>query len=367
MLERLTIQGVEVPPLYVASTKKDIALARDNGLPFIVWKSGQRDLIKHMLRPALEKMFPDIIWDKVLGRKKFISEIVEVPGGDVKHDDDEASHDPVEDDEHDFAISDHDSESVDIAADERVFDGACGHGHRATCSLQQYMGDINSMVNLDVLQELDLLPQFLGDIATCIRRNLVAPTKWAEGYNKKLGFPLGNFSRSGQLPNLIILDVSGSIPRGIAATMISLIDTLRHQVHADLIITSDISRYYPIDHPLPSPEWIRRRFGLGNESKEFFEILKARIAGKEWGHVISFGDNDTPAYYNLRTNNFMDQTVVHSVRHYHTGLRFRGILLNPNTAEEAKYTGYGKWCNELLSRKPDEVHTDISWCDVIYK
>lgn len=354
MLERVRIPGVEIPRLYVATNQRDALLAQDNGIPYIVWKNGSKDLIKHILRPALEEMFPYIKWDKVLGKKDFRTKVVNVPGREVTQDiSDDADKDPEV-----IRQAPLDNGVADIAESERLFNGAVPTNKRtlASYSLKEYLGDVNSMVNLEVLQELELMPKFIGDIVDCIKKNLVAPVRWTEGYNKKLGVPVGNFSRVAQLPNLIILDVSGSIPRGIAATMIALIDTLRTQVSAELIITSDISRYYTLEDELPDPESIRREFGLGNESKMFVEILKEKIAGREWGNVISFGDNDTP--FIAATigvyNNFLSDTRVHCVRHYHTGYR---VIDEP-------YTGYAKWCTMYTKDMP-EVTFSTSWCKVI--
>lgn len=190
----------------------------------------------------------------------------------------------------------------------------------------------------------------------CIKTNVVTGTLWSEGWNKKKGAALGNFDRTGELRNLIIVDISGSIPIGISSTMLTLIDTLRSQVHADLIITGSKSRFYPYEGELPSPQEIRNTIDRGNEAKEFYAILRDHIAGHHYGHVISFGDNDCPAHHvyyldsKMQEEPFMAGTIVEHVHHYHVH-------------SHCHDTGYALWTNNLAS-KPLKSH-DNSWCSVI--
>lgn len=380
MLQRVTIDGIELPRLYIAENKKDADLAMSKGIPFVRWTKGQDMLIKILLRPVLERMFPHIKWSKMLGpRRRFRTEVTISEATDAI--DNQADEDlklgmPEQDRksiEIDDTIDEDDIEYPDVCMDEdgmlvehsdassneRLFDGS---GHQMTLThnldLEDYVGDLSSCVDLEVLQRLKLMPAFIGDILDCIKINIGSGMRWREGYNKRLGIPVGRFNSPGQLPNLIILDVSGSIPRGISATMISLIDTLRTQLSADLIITSSNSRYYPMGSELPDPQRIRDMFGYGNESVEFFEILSMYMRGRHYGHVFSFGDNDTPFYDNTALRPNLEGTIVEHVHHYHTGTAYRNFQ-NDNSLK----TGYAKWCHMLASQPLEDY--DTSWCTVI--
>lgn len=377
MLQRLTLDGIELPRLYIAENMYDANLAMSKGVPFIRWTQGQEALIKILLRPVLEKMFPHIKWDIVLGPKqKFKTEVIvyegkseltEMTERDIRLDErgSNEAHKSKSSElgplgEHDTYETDEDGTFIERAiacSDERVFTGGGGMLTEHKLSLQDYVGDLNSCVDLNVLQRLRLMPAFLGNILDCIKLNAGSGLYWREGYNKRLGLAVGRYDASGQLPNLVILDVSGSIPRGISATMISLIDTLRTQLSADLIITSDISRFYPMGSELPDPNRIRQKFGRGNEATEFFGILENHIKGRHYGHVFSFGDNDTPNYYNhdRLVIPILQGTIVEYVHHYHTG-----TWLGKNKKGQ---TGYAKWCH-MLAKKPLEEY-DTSWCNVI--
>lgn len=377
MLQRLQLDGIKLPTLYIAENRADTELAMSKGIPFIRWNRGQDELIKILLRPVLERMFPHILWNKVLGPRRRFRTIVEryetgddMPTDEVTRMDDtdselldpydrwEPGQCPVEGDFGD-TYEDEDGTLMELSTSttgERLFrpdEGSYDLVVEHKIPLSEYAGDLSSCVNIEVLQRLRLMPAFIGDILDCIKINVGNGMHWREGYNKRRGLPVGRFDSAGQLPNLVILDVSGSIPRGISATMIALIDTLRTELSADLIITSSHSRFYPMGSELPDPQRIRDMFGYGNEAADFFGILTNDIRGKHYGHVFSFGDNDTPDYFTWgieKDSYCLEGTVVEHVHHYHTW--------DANTR-----TGYAKWCHKL-ARQPVASY-DTSWCKVI--
>lgn len=379
MLKKLKVEGIKFPNLYIAENNEDVEIAKSNGVPYIKWKWGQDKLIKTLLRPTLEKMFPGINWSKVLGRRRSVKScIVMQPGCSnpeletevadydkeamlkAQHNKDKKPEEP--------GYLDEDAEysrEVPIAIDNRQCSGGFGYDNYdrfnyEPCSIDDYIGDLSSSVNIETLQSLALLPQFMGDIVDCIKLNLSQSMHWTEGYTKKLGVPLGNFNNNKVLPNLIIIDVSASIPDGIAATMLTLADTLRSQCNAELIITSCRSGYYAPGDELPSPSTLRKYYGRGNESKEFMAILEKHIAGREFGHVICFGDNDNPGSYkhhyisaisNAQSISLIG-TKVHAVHYYHT--------YQPDQS-----TGYARWVEECCPNV--EKHYDTSWCEIMNK
>lgn len=379
MLQRVMIDGIELPRLYIAENSGDVRIARDKGIPYVKWTQGQDALIKILLRPVLERMFPHIKWNKVLGPRKLFKtkvtvfdnvtdedqmELVESNGGLTKtttQTDEEVSYvEYGETDGCDTEVKDDVLiEESDISNGERLFEvgQTAKMVEEERLPIETYVGDMSSYVNIEMLQRLRLMPAFIGDILDCVKLNLTSGIYWREGYNKRLGLPIGRFDASRQLPNLIILDVSGSIPRGISATMISLVDTLRSQLTADLIITGSNSRFYAMGETLPDPQRIRNMFGYGNEAYEFFAILDRHIKGKHYGHVFSFGDDDCPEYYSRHYGECkcpcLGGTTIEHVHHYHTGHWWDGD----------KFTGYAKWCH-MLSKKPISEF-DTSWCKVI--
>lgn len=358
MLQRVTIEGIELPRLYIAENNSDVKQAMESGIPFLKWNLGKDELIRQLLRPTLEKMFPYVKWDAVLGKhKKTRSKVTFVNRNDDLETDIDISNlnneksddiitEQIQYDDKSYDRSNTQFEDTVISSGTRMISGSNNETFTTKMSIEDYVGDLSSSVNIDVLQELNMLPSFMGDIVDNIKINLSNNMRWKEGYTKKLCLPMGNFNGSKQLPNLIILDISHSIPKGIAATMLTLIDTMRSQLYADLIITSKRSVFYPYGCELPNPQTLRDYFGYGNERDEFFGILNSKIKGKEYGHVISFGDNDSCGVPN---GSLLQNTKVHAVHHYHTTFN--------NT-----FTGYAKWAEEC---QPDEITYNTNWCNVI--
>lgn len=357
MLQRLTFPGIELPRLYIAQNKNDAIAAVNNGIPFICWKGSNDSLVKYLLRPVLEQKFPGIKWDKVLGKKKKIESKVIVPeyedssGNFTDYDLDQQREKP-EEIEFDPGVYD-EGHGVDDTAYVATAYGPIGtsphKGSSKTISIQDYLGDLSSSVNIEVLQNLNLLPSFIGDIVDCIKKNNQS-VLWTEGYNKKLRQAVGNFNRGRECRNLIILDVSISIPRGIASTMLSLIDTLRYQVSADLLITGGDSGFYKHGEDLPDIDTLYKMYGGCNETERFLTIMEKNVVGKEWGHVIAFGDCNEP---NLKLSWFSwAGTKVHEVHHYHT--------------KRKTEVGYATWVH-LIDKKPDKVDYNTKWCNVIEK
>jgi hypothetical protein len=171
---------------------------------------------------------------------------------------------------------------------------------------------------------------------------------WTEGYDKKRRAPLGRFT-SNDSRNLMIIDVSFSIPRGISATMITLAETLRSYCNCDLIFTGAHSVYYERGSKLPSPEKIRRLCPLGQESQEFDEIVKNKLSGRIYDNIISFGDNDAPYYREVKMTVAYESIKVHKIWNYHT---IRKVS-----------TGYTRGFENFSN--PDEVVYDTSWAEII--
>ena len=372
MIQRVKIGNIQLPRLYICETNEDVQLARSNGLPYVRWKEGMDSFVKALLRPAIERLFPGINWNAVLGKRKpirsrvVITESVhdESDPGMADYDKDEmlANQYQYDEIEHDYSDAEPDdgeefTRVVDIADGER----SCQQDRsffgydsfdEDRLSVYDYVGDVDSQVDIEVLQKLKMLPDFVGKISDIIRKNLSANQYWTEGYNKKLGQPLGNFKNRSVLPNLMIIDISASIPDGIAATMLMLADTLRTECNAELIITSRRSGYYPLGAELPKVQTLRDYYGRSNESAEFMAILDQYIAGREWGHVISFGDDDYPGMlmYCHEDKPDMTGTVVHQVHHYHTRHRYTR-------------TGYARWVHEVCPEADEEF--DTSWCKIM--
>jgi len=325
--------------IVIAESKEDIAICEDAGLPYLYWQGTDQELGILIFRRALKRRFPNVEWDTVfeekIGPGRFKTIIKKASGGHVEVNE---------------SGDQKDSGTADIATSPREFKGKCDL-ELTTVDLAKYAED-NWTVDVDVLQQLNLLPTFLGDIASVVRANL-ASTLWQEGWNKKLHAPMGNMQGAGEQRNLLIIDISASIPRGISATLLALMDTMAEKARADIIVTGGRSFYYPYGVGHPSIKDIRRYVSLRNESEMFNEILCDNIAGKRWGNVIAFGDNDNP-YIEECTKSILGTTKVGKFWHYHTG-RW--------ATERHNDVGYANWQEFVITE--EEPAYDTSWCKYI--
>ena len=328
MLKLLEVPEVALPKIYVAQNETDANLAKQHGLPFIVWKESHAKLVKLLLIPALSELFPGINWYALfrIGKKKYASNIEMVEGGFKKI----------------YGKVWQDSNTIDIAKEERIFHGACADMVH-NIDLEAHIADQASQINILNLINMNSFPQFIGEITDAIKSNIGRQLYWQDGYNKKRNMCCGNYHRACEPLNLIILDISNSIPRGISATMLTLLETLRSVVVADVIVTGSKSYYYPWGEQLPTAQWLRDNIGLGNESSMFNNILKEKLAYKRYDHLISFGDNDQPFISAKRIIYYGEVGEIHN---YHTykkvGTGYAKVLseLNP----KAKKTYDNTWC-----------------------
>ena len=363
-MHRLQVGGLPLPEIYVCDDPGDSEVLADAGIPYIKTRMSDVDIVKLILFRVLEQKFPHIKWRKVLGINPTRRLNVIVPGHKVEPDDDAEEQidettdnggDVDGDTEFDVAMDEPKGHHASfIAEDYREFDNT-GIEMIAdrTVPIDEFCFDEASHVNVETLQSLGFLPKFMDDAADAIRINLENRMRWRECWNKRLGAAVGDVGYGTEAANLIILDISGSIPEGISATMLQLVDSLRSQTNAEVIITGGTSMYWGDGEELPDPSWIRDHIGYNNEASEFFQILRDHVAGRHFGNVISFGDNDSP-YYRFSSddtpeNNPVIGVQVDRVLHYHTTY--------------PKETGYARWVKIFC---PDaEQVIDTSWCEVM--
>lgn len=365
-MHQLKIGTVKLPKVYVADDNKDAKECRRLGVPYFVKPSSlwtDEMIAKVILSRTLKKMFPKIRWDELI----------------PYHFRREAAFIKV-------CFPQTEEESIiHSSSDYRVAPASGGgcmspeleetNGYRDTGGETVHEVDLDTEatereeflstylcnevweVNIDELQQLKILPTFLDDIAEAVKANL-GSVYWNDGWNKKLGAPLGSFSTGSEAPNLIVLDVSGSIPSGVATTMIALLETLRTQANADILITGWCSKFFSSKEGLPTPAQLDRMVGGCNECGGFYKQLRDNVLGKHWGNVIIFGDDDAPEDDRFRhekdkwlTDKDVQTTEIENVLAFHT--RYKRI------------PGYGRWVNKVNPNVPTVINVD--WVHSMYR
>lgn len=367
-MHKLKVGNLKLPLIFVAKDEDDAYAAKQVGVPYIIWDGDQDSLVRLIMRPTLEKMFPHVNWERMYRGLPKMPKINTPSNKTVKQfiptkgtmDYLEKLQEAIR------AIENGDKTYSDYKLEEgrsgRVNDG----GTVCTSTpdeivfydqdLHDAVGDMTAQVNIEELQVLGLLPQWLSQVANAVRR-MSNGTDWEDGYNKKLGACVGNHTYASMAPNLIILDVSASIPEGISATMLSLIATLRNQADADLIVTGSTSGWYPKHEPLPSPQSLRAAHGRSNESAMFNEILKTHVLGKHWGNVICFGDSDTPQQKRLIIGSTTKVDKIFAFCTYPLEPEYRH---RPLCERKWALPGYCRWAN-LPGTEIEWVDNWVSW------
>jgi len=346
---QLKIGSIPLPKLYIVEDKAEVKKCRSLGIPFLIKPSGWSDekLIKAVLWRTLVNKFPHIDWTNTLKINPYDLNQLEVVEVASCHETNPGLEGGSSDDNLYTTMDD----------GYRVRDGGLDHEvdlAEKRSSIDNYIGDLGYYVSIEELQSLKLLPVFLDDITNAIKTNL-SNTVYMDGYNKKLECNLGSWYGSEQAPNLIILDTSGSIPRGVAGTMVTLIDTLRNQANADLIITSWCSKYYKANEDLPSPDELAGMIGGMNECSQFYRILRQHILGKHWGNVIVFGDSDAPD--DSRFHRYAKQRIKD--RELQTTKIDR--IMAFDTYRE-RVPGYGLWATAASPKAPIEYNWRWTSC-----
>jgi hypothetical protein len=161
-------------------------------------------------------------------------------------------------------------------------------------TITEFIADISYQVDVECLKNLKVIPTWFSEkIEDAIKSNILNSITWNPSlYNKKLDNITGGISLTTQDRNLIIIDISASIPKSIAKACLLLSKTMSTQFFADLLITgarSGLFDYSEVDGL--DIEQVYTDYGQNNESKDFRAILSE---SKNYDNVIVFGDNHTP-------------------------------------------------------------------------
>ena len=161
-------------------------------------------------------------------------------------------------------------------------------------TIKEFIADISYQVDLEVLKDLKIIPTwFSSKIEDAIKSNILSSIVWNPAlYNKKLDNTSGSITLSTPDRNLIIIDISASIPKSIAKACLLLSKTMVTQFFADLIITgarSGLFDYTEVDSL--DIDQIYTDYGQNNEAKDFRAIVSQH---RNYDNVIVFGDNHTP-------------------------------------------------------------------------
>lgn len=265
MIQKITSKRVELPVVYLVETKEDFD-ELPKGLPYIIGTKAELGFITtflefQVLLKSCQKTLLPIKWLDCLTRIGFGTSQVrdyKVSSGGTYH------------------ASSTGSSNYNLAMDDFITD--------------QYF------VDFERLSELKILPVWLDDLKTAIETNIIDEVTFdPTAFNKQLGMNVGASGVKHNLKNLLILDISSSMPKSVVLTITNLAKLMSKKFYADVILTG--VRSYLIDYDdVPNTDIVGavKEYGGGNEGEMYVKIIKEP---RSYNTVISFGDNDSPNYY----------------------------------------------------------------------
>ena len=160
-------------------------------------------------------------------------------------------------------------------------------------SINEFIKDSSYVVNTEKLTKLKIFPQWFDDLKNNIFYNITNQINYNYYlFNKKNGYVCGDVEIKNRNKNLIIIDISASIPKSIGFNILALAKTLSFNFYSDLIITgkkSILIDYNDIKNI--DIKSIYAEIGGNNECKYFRNIVSQE---KCYENLICFGDNHSP-------------------------------------------------------------------------
>lgn len=206
------------------------------------------------------------------------------------------------------------------------------------------------LVNFDALSGLKLLPTWLDDIRASVEANIIDEVIFDPlAFNKQIGIHIGAAGLKHNMKNLLILDVSGSIPNGVVVTITRLAKLMSKKFYADVMVTG--GQTFMVEYEkVPETDFVElaRIAGRNNEGEMYKAIVEKE---KIYNTVIAFGDNDSPTAYidNSRRYTLNSKFKINTIYSLHTDNQSSNVV------------GYAKYL------KAETTHLVKDWVTTIEK
>jgi hypothetical protein len=164
----------------------------------------------------------------------------------------------------------------------------------SSSKFQEFVRDTSCVVNIEILKNLNVFPTWLDDIEKAISTNIHNFATFNNNlYNKKLEGMYGGIDLTSPDKNIIIIDISGSIPRAASTTCLALAKNLAESFYADLLITGSKSTLYAYEEMYKlDVQLVYDQNGMDNDQVYFRKIVSAD--NRKYKTAIVFGDNHSP-------------------------------------------------------------------------
>jgi hypothetical protein len=161
--------------------------------------------------------------------------------------------------------------------------------------IADYIESTMYIVDVEYLKNLKILPTWFTDIETAVKENIMNTILYNPSlYNKKLDLCSGSVELTTPEKNLIIIDISGSIPKAISKAVLLLAKTMASQFYADLLITGSKSTLY--DYTEMDKLDVTKIYDENEMDNDQVHFLKLLSVYRKYNTAIVFGDEDYPGY-----------------------------------------------------------------------
>lgn len=199
--------------------------------------------------------------------------------------------------------------------------------------------DISYVIDFEYLKNLKLIPSWFADtLEENIKTNIFNSILYNPYlYNKKLDNMSGSVELSNPNLNLIIIDISGSIPISISKSLLLLCKTLSLTYYADLLITGSKSTIYPYStvHTLDI-DTLYKENGRDNDQIYFKKLVQIY---RKYDNVLIFGDNHSPCQ---KWNGKKTISITEGKQLCKWNIK---KIYSFHVTKENTLAGYGEWFN----------------------
>lgn len=158
-------------------------------------------------------------------------------------------------------------------------------------SFNEYVKDCTAIVDINVLKNLKIFPTWLDNIELALSTNIHNFITYNDYmYNKKLDGMYGGLELRSPNRNLLVIDISRSIPKAIGTTLMTLSKWMGETFYCDILITGKSTLFVPYEEIyLMNIDEIYSKYGNSQECSEFRKIITTDI--KNYDTCIVFGDH----------------------------------------------------------------------------
>lgn len=271
-------KGIPIPKLFFVSDRNEIKKI-PKGTPFIFGAASSEDYIVRILeyevlyQAALRTGYP-FDFKKILKENGFtgLQNLSQSRGSDI------------------FVDFKTEGEIKDVKIDEmKTIKQSSG-------ALAEFIKDSSYYVDIEIIKKMNIIPVWLDSVEEAVSTNIQNFAVHDNNmYNKKLDGMYGGIKLDSPKKNLIVIDISGSIPRAVSSTCLALAKNLSENFYADLLITGSKSTLYPYERISELDiDTIYDENGTDNDQVYFRKLLEE--AERDYNTAIVFGDNHSPCH-----------------------------------------------------------------------